>query len=106
MHKIKSMLCNYSYRKHKRTKYYLNHLPLIIKIQARMKGFLIRKNLRIMDQVKERLYQNKSKYVLIIQKVWRGYNLRKRLKALNNQDFAYKDDEIDNMVEFNDDFFN
>lgn len=60
--------------------------------------------------MKERLrvikFNNKSRFALKIQKVFRGWKLRKKMKKLF-QKIKYQDDDLDNMPAFDDEeFFN
>lgn len=70
------------------------------------RGFLLRKRPEVQGILNKRSAKKKDKFALKIQKVFRGYRIRKRMKNLL-ANIKFEDPELDAMNEVNidDDFF-
>lgn len=70
------------------------------------RGYLLRKRPEVQGILNKRRARKKDKFALKIQKVFRGYRIRKRMKNLL-ANIKFEDPELDAMNEVNidDDFF-
>ncbi|CAD8106373.1 unnamed protein product [Paramecium sonneborni] len=101
--KVQSLLIRWIYKFKKRQRYYKSKQKQLIIVQSLFRGFLARR----LPQVKQfRQKYNKKKlniFALRIQKVWRGYIIRKRLRD-RMKNIKFEDSELDDLGEIDDDF--
>ncbi|CAD8189824.1 unnamed protein product [Paramecium octaurelia] len=101
--KVQSLLIKWIYRFKRRQKYYKSNVNQLIIVQSLIRGYLARNQ----PNVKQfRQKYNKKKlhiYAIRIQKVWRGYIIRKRLRD-RMKNIKFEDSELDDLGEIDDDF--
>ncbi|CAD8195509.1 unnamed protein product [Paramecium pentaurelia] len=101
--KVQSLLIKWIYKYKKRQKYYKSKLNQLIIVQSLIRGYLARNQPKV-KQFRQK--NNKKKlhiYAIRIQKFWRGYIIRKRLRD-RMKNIKFEDSELDDMGDFDDDF--
>ncbi|KAM3140790.1 hypothetical protein pb186bvf_007017 [Paramecium bursaria] len=84
---IKNFIYRWIYKYRKRRLFFQNNIRKIVYLQAYYRGHITRRDPKLIQFVKSRQKKQKSQYAIKIQKLFRGFRVRKRMRQLNNIQF-------------------
>ena len=101
--KIMSLLIKNSYNLKKIRRFYMKNMDKLVILQKNIRGYIVRRCISLKSIKKDKILKEKGVFALKIQKVFKGYLLRKKKKFLFNK-IKYQDKEIDEFQEIDANF--